>query len=145
MDRARAQRRRHRRVELHLPAVLSTIDPETDPASGKRWFRTSDETCVNVSRGGALLLTREPIGPGTRILLEIALPNGDAVETVGRVAWTRLHQSPGRAAVDAGLGIEFIGGEPDQLARLERYLASVEPKAPARPNAPARTPVAGGA
>jgi hypothetical protein len=145
MNRASVHRRRHSRVQLRLAVKLSTIDPEIDPATGRPFFRSSDEICANVSRGGALLLTADPVAPGRRVLLEIALPSGDPVEAVGRVAWTRLMMQSGAKPAEAGLGVEFIGGEPDQLTRLERYLASIEPAPAARPSAPARTPTLGGA
>lgn len=145
MDGGEVHHRRHRRVQLQLGVRLSTIDPELDPATGRPFFRTSDETCVNVSRGGALLLTADPVAPGRRVLLEIELPTGERVEAVGRVAWTRLMMQPGDAPVEAGLGVEFIGGEPNQLTRLERYLASVENAPPVRPAAPPRRPAVGGA
>lgn len=144
MDQTSAHRRRHRRVQLRLPVRLSTIDPEIDPATGRPFFRSSDEVCANASRGGALVLTADPVEPGRRVLLEIALATGETVEAVGRVAWTRLMVRPGAAPAEAGLGIEFIGGEPDDLTRLERHLASVERTPTTRPGSPG-PPMAGGA
>jgi len=132
-------------VQLRLAVRLSTIDPESDPATGKRYFRSSDEVAVNVSRGGAFLLTEDPVSAGRRVLLELELPTGESVEAVGRVAWTRRLMKPGGAPAETGLGIEFIGGEPDQLARLEHHLAAVAraEKAARRPSAPAPSPSVG--
>jgi len=113
---AATQRRRHQRVDVDAPIRVSTIDPELDPHTGRPFFRAFEDRCVNLSRGGLLLRTREALSPGRRILLEVELPGGPLFEAVARIAWARL-------AGDAlDLGIEFLGGIPDHLARLERFL-----------------------
>jgi uncharacterized protein (TIGR02266 family) len=117
-DRTR-DRRRHRRVRVETPIRLSTIDPEVDPWTGRPFFRACEESCTNVSRGGALVRTREPLAPGRRLLLEMQLPGGIAFEAIGRVAWAR----PEGGEPGHGLGVEFLGGTPDHLARLESFLA----------------------
>ena len=83
-----ARRRRYEHVNAHLPVRISTIEPETDPWTGKPFFRSSCEWSGNVSRGGVFVHTREPIRPGSRVLVELDLPGGTAVEALGRVAWT---------------------------------------------------------
>jgi len=113
---AAAQRRRHQRVELDAPIRISTIDPELDPHTGRPFFRAFEDRCVNLSRGGLLMRTREALAPGRRILLEVELPGGPLFEAVARIAWA----GGGGDALD--LGIEFLGGIPDHLARLERFL-----------------------
>ncbi len=133
-------RRRHPRVPLRLPVRLSTIDSEVDPVTQRPCFRISEETCVNVSRGGLFLVTEDPLAAGRRVLVEVDLPGADPVEAVGRVAWTRLHVDTDASLVRTGLGVEFIGGEPDQLARLESHLARVAGPAagPSQTRVPAR-------
>jgi len=132
-DRAR-ERRRYRRVEVETSIRLSTIDPEIDPWTGRPFFRACEESCANVSRGGALVRTREPLLPGRRLLLEMELPGGVAFEAIGRVAWSRPELDGGvgvagpaehgaTATFGYGLGLEFLGGTPDHLARLESFLA----------------------
>ena len=119
-------RRRHRRVEIQTPIRLSTIDPEIDPFSGRPFFRVCEESCANLSRGGARVRTREPLAPGRRLLLEMQLPGGTAFEAIGRVAWTRAELADAAAlerGPDFGLGVEFLGGTPDHMARLESFLA----------------------
>jgi PilZ domain-containing protein len=111
--------RRHPRVTVDLPIRLSTIDPEVDPWTGRPFFRSCEETVADVSRGGARVLSDEPLGAGRRILLEMDLPDGRLFEAIARVAWSRL--DPGTSTT-YGLGLEFLGGTPDHLARLDRFL-----------------------
>jgi uncharacterized protein (TIGR02266 family) len=112
-------RRRHQRIEARIPVRISTIEPERDPWTGRPFFRASQETCSNVSRGGAFVRTAEPLAPGRRVLLEFELPNGQPLEAIGRVAWTRRILAPLERDSDAGIGIEFLGGPSDQLSALE--------------------------
>ena len=114
------------RLSVRMRVKISTIDPEIDPWTGKTFFRTSEETCGNVSRGGAFVLTDEIVAPGRRLLLELEVPGGESVQTIGRVAWSRTSLSAGEpagSANGAGIGVEFLGGPRDQRLRLERFLA----------------------
>ncbi len=112
-------RRRHKRVEAMLPVRISTIEPERDPWTGRPFFRASQETCANVSRGGAFVRTAEPLTPGRRLLVEIELPDGRPLEAIGRVAWTRRVLAPLERDSEAGIGIEFLGGPSEQFSVLE--------------------------
>jgi hypothetical protein len=114
-------RRRHERVAIDAPIRLSTIDPEIDPWTGRPFFRAWEERCANLSRGGALVHSREVLAPGRRLLLEVDLPGGPSFEAIARVAWSRPDCAEPHGAV-CGLGIEFLGGVPDHLARLETFL-----------------------
>ena len=120
--------RRHQRIEATIDVRISTIEPERDPWTGRPFFRASHETCVNLSRGGAFVRTAEPLRPGRRLLVEIHLPNGDSVEAIGRVAWTRRTLEPGASASEkhegAGIGIEFLGGSANQLRALDDFIAT---------------------
>lgn len=114
------------RISVRMRVRISTIDPETDPWTGKTYFRTSEETCANVSRGGAFVETREMIAPGSRLLLELELPGGHSVQAMGRVAWTKArlsHDPPAGKNAQSGIGVEFLGGPPGQRLALERFLA----------------------
>ena len=115
-------RRRHRRVEALLPVRISTLEPERDPWTGRPFFRASQETCANVSRGGAYVQTGEPLSPGRRVLLEITLPDGRPVEAIGRIAWSKRVLTPRERDVQAGIGIEFLGGAAEQFSALENYI-----------------------
>jgi hypothetical protein len=120
----RIEQRRHPRLHVDAPIRISTIDPEVDPWTGRPFFRTCAERVADVSRGGARIQTHEPLAPGRRLLLEIDLPGGPTVEAIARVAWARLEgpSSSGAQAPLYGLGLEFLGGTPEHLARLNSFL-----------------------
>jgi Tfp pilus assembly protein PilZ len=105
-----------------MPVRISTIEPERDPWTGRPFFRASQETCANVSRGGAYVQTTEPLSPGRRILLEITLPDGRPIEAIGRIAWSKRVLTPRERDVQAGVGIEFLGGAAEHFAALENYI-----------------------
>jgi uncharacterized protein (TIGR02266 family) len=119
------RRRRHVRIAVHVPVRVSTIDAETDPRTGRPFFRASREYCANLSRGGAFIRTRDPLSPGHRVLVEIHMPEGDPIETIGRVAWAKTVLGPGREPHESGVGVEFLGGSDDALVALERWLGAV--------------------
>ena len=85
MPEHKSPQRRHRRIAVHMPVRISTIDPETDPRTGRPYFRATREYCANLSRGGAFIRTSDPLSPGRRVLVEIHMP----VEAIGRVAWSK--------------------------------------------------------
>ena len=120
---SRDHSRRHERIDTSLPVRVSTIESDTDPWTGRPYFRTSQETCSNLSRGGAFVRTGELLEPGKRVLLEISLPNGAQVEAIGRVAWTKRTMEQRGAEIDAGVGIEFLGGASSQLSLLEDFVS----------------------
>jgi len=125
--------RREPRLPANLPVRLLTIDPETEPGSGRPFFRSTRAWTGNLSRGGLFVHTREPLAPGRRVLVEIGLPEGP-VEAVGRVAWARRVSTPeDHRGADSGVGLQLLGmaGEPSRY--LERYLRD----RPSRPR-PAR-------
>ncbi len=117
------------RVSVRLPARLSTIDAETDPFTGKSFFRTCEESSANLSRGGVFVATRDTIPPGRRVLVELEMPGGRSVQTVGRVAWVRVAPDPnadspaGTPPDEPGLGIQFLGGPRDDLQVVEQFVS----------------------
>ena len=114
--------RRHRRFASQMPARISTIDPERDPWTGRPFFRATQETCANVSRGGAFVHTTEPLAPGRRLLIELQLPNGQRIEAIGRVAWSKTVLSPRESDDTGGIGVEFLGGAANHFSALEDYI-----------------------
>jgi uncharacterized protein (TIGR02266 family) len=126
-------RRRYRRLALALPVRVSTIDAETDPYTGRPFFRLSREWCGNVSRGGVFIRTPEPLAPGRRVLVEVSLPDGTPLEATGRVAWARRVLAPPGNHEEAGVGIEFLGATTAGLAALEQLLTTGEHEGRPRP------------
>jgi uncharacterized protein (TIGR02266 family) len=126
-------RRRYRRLALALPVRVSTIDAETDPYTGRPFFRLSREWCGNVSRGGVFIRTPEPFAPGRRVLVEVSLPNGTPLEATGRVAWARRVLAPPGDHEEAGVGIEFLGATTAGLEALEQLLTTGEHEGRPRP------------
>ncbi|MBW2272453.1 MAG: PilZ domain-containing protein [Deltaproteobacteria bacterium] len=98
---------------------LSTVDPETD-SQGKAFFRSSEERCFDISRGGTFVMTSDPIEPGLRVLLELDIPGGSTVQTLARVVWKTVEAGGSRPA---GIGVEFLGGRTGQFGELEKHLA----------------------
>ena len=114
------------RISVQLRARISTIDPETDPFTGKPFFRSCDETCANVSRSGAFVSMREAIPPGRRLLVELEIPGGQQIQAFGRVAWARTtlsSEAPAGEEAESGVGIQFLGGPRDELQALERFVS----------------------
>ncbi len=118
------------RLSVRLPARISTIDPEADPYTGKSFFRFSEESSANLSRGGVFVSMRETIPPGRRVLVEIEMPGGRTVQAVGRVAWTRVSKAPATGspagsstATESGVGVEFVAGPAGDLQALEQFVS----------------------
>ena len=126
-----SERRRHPRVAANLDVRISTIEPERDPWTGRPFFRASQETCGNVSRGGAFVRTEEEFTPGRRLLVELKLPDGSPLEAIGRVAWTKRVLGGPDGEDSVGVGVEFIGGSPEQLERLELFVDQLNSGDPA--------------
>lgn len=132
------------RVAAAVPVRISTVDAETDPATGRTFFRSAEETTANLSRGGAYVKSWEPLAAGRRVVITIDLPGEDELQLVGRVVWTRRALLPNKAGEiePAGYGIEFKGGSRAELDALDRYLTALAPRAktttppPIRPTAP---------
>ena len=120
---ASIHRRRFERVRADIPVRISTIEPDRDPLTGRRYFRASQERCANLSRGGVFVHTHELLDPGRRVLVELSLPDGGQVEAIGRVAWTQYSMRNGSSKdLDCGVGIEFLGGATEQLSALEEFV-----------------------
>lgn len=117
------EQRRHTRFPAGMDVRISTIEPDRDPWTGRPVFRASAETCANLSRGGAFIRTEQPLAPGRRILMELAIPNGASFEAIGRVAWSRRVSSPRPGNDGSGIGIEFLGAAADHFQALDAYLA----------------------
>ena len=115
-----ARNRRFARVDLAARVQLTSIDPERDPETGVPTLWDADELCETLSEGGAFIRTLDPPAQGRRVLLQIHLPSGESVETVGRVAWTRV---PLRGTRGAGVGVEFVAPDGEVRRALSRLVS----------------------
>jgi uncharacterized protein (TIGR02266 family) len=122
MSESDGDKRRHKRVAVHMPVRISTIDAETDPRTGRPYFRATREYCANLSRGGAFIRTADPLSPGRRVLVEIHVPEGEPIEAIGRVAWSKTVLATSGEPEDSGVGVEFLGSSGDQLKVLANFL-----------------------
>ena len=133
---------RFQRVAMSVPVRISTVDPETDPRTGKSFFRSAEETTANLSKGGAYLRSWEPLGAGCRVIVTIDLSSSEQLQLSARVVWTRreLRPSPTDTVEEPGYGVEFYGTSTRELACLERLIerleSTLQPVHPANPTTP---------
>jgi hypothetical protein len=127
---ARVDKRRDLRLPLRLPVTTATIDAVRDPVTGDRVFQTSeDDSTLDVSRRGLCLRFSHPPAIGTRVLLQLRLPEDvDAIELVARTRWTRVEFEPGEAGARpiCRVGLELLAGAPRALARFERSVRQLQ-------------------
>jgi hypothetical protein len=115
--------RRDNRLPVQYPVRVTSIDPERDPRTGRPYFQESQEYCGNLSSGGAFIRTLDPPSPGRRLLVRIHVPGREAIEAVGRVAWTRTVLDPNGATDECGAGVEFVDSTGQTRSALEALLA----------------------
>jgi uncharacterized protein (TIGR02266 family) len=124
-----APTRRHPRIALRVPVEVSTIDPETDPRTGRPYFRECRELCGNLSSGGMFIASSDPPGPGRRLLLRIHAPDGaPPIEALARVAWRKPEAPVGEE--QPGVGVEFLRPSEATRAAIERMLDSAATATP---------------
>ena len=97
------ERRRERRVPVHLPMLVRG----TDRAGEVFEERTSSE---NLCRGGAAFATRYALDLGSRLDIRIPVspPPGESdaeFSTQGRI----VHVAPGKSSRELIVGVEFTG------------------------------------
>ena len=109
---------------------------ERIPMHARLRLRTEDGTptaplarCTNVSLGGIRAIAAQGLSPGTRIQVDLQLPNGRHFHTQGRIAWllTTLRPSllstPTGRDDDAVFGITFEDASPQDLLPIARLFA----------------------
>ena len=113
-----------------MPVRISTVDPEIDPDSGVSFFRSTEATTANLSRGGVFVHSWEPLAAGRRVIVALDLPAGGELQMVGQVVWTRRKLTPriGEPVEAPGYGIEFAGGSRAEQAAIQQILDA--PSAP---------------
>ncbi len=122
MDR---KNRQHARTPVDVDVRVSTIDPEIDPETGRRYYRAAEETCATLSPGGAFFKSLDPPPPGRRVVVQIHVPGNESpIETTGRIAWSRRELDPAAADLDeGGAGVAF-DADPEAEAALAHFLAA---------------------
>lgn len=120
---------------------ISTVDPELDPDSGEPFFRTTEATTANLSRGGVFVHSWEPLAAGRRVIVALDLPSGGELQLVGRVVWTRRKLTPraGEPVEAPGYGIEFVGGSRADQAAIQQILDDGAPASLASDQGPSPT------
>ncbi len=88
------------------------------------FIKTSDESSVNMSLGGAFIRMDDPYPSGTLIKFQIRTPDEKVIEGVGKVAWLRKQETEG--AAPSGVGIKFIKMSDDGRQALEKVLEGAE-------------------
>jgi Tfp pilus assembly protein PilZ len=108
------------RVERHQERKKKRLKVRFGVDYPKRVAFTGD-----ASVGGLYIITGQPEHPGTKLLIEINLPDGEQVIVYGRVRWAKkVPPNLIRLANRAGMGVQlnqFEAGEQE----LHNYLATL--------------------
>lgn len=142
---ARTAQQKFPRQATHVAVRISTVDPEIDPDSGDPFFRSTEATTANLSRGGVFVHSWEPLAAGRRVIVALDLPSGGELTLFGQVVWTRRRlESRNAGALEApGYGIEFVGVSRAEQAAVQQILDADDasrPTIPAGPNPAASHP-----
>ena len=120
------QRRGDERTALSLRVQRSSIDASRDPVTGAFYYDVADDDeTTNLSRRGLCIRCERPPEIGSRVLVQLRLPDEAPIDVVGLARWARVvfvpGQHGGRAA--ALVGLELLGGAPRALERYGRALS----------------------
>ena len=133
---ARTAQQKFPRRETRVPVYVSTVDPEVDPDTGVPFYRATEASTANLSRGGVFVHSWEPLAAGRRVIVALELPTGGEIQLVGQVVWTRRKLTPraGRPVEAPGYGIEFVSQSRAEEAAIQQILDATGPDA--TPSAP---------
>ncbi|MBK7947850.1 MAG: PilZ domain-containing protein [Deltaproteobacteria bacterium] len=133
---ARTAQQKFPRQATRVAVRISTVDPEVDPDSGEPFFRSTEATTANLSRGGVFVHSWEPLSAGRRVIVALDLPSGGELSLFGNVVWTRRRlESRNEGALEApGYGIEFVGVTRAEQAAVQQILDAAEDTRPAIPD-----------
>ena len=76
----------------------------------------------NLSKGGAFILTPDPMELGDEFVLKLHIPDGgEPIEVACKVVWTNKY---GKETQDLrrGMGVKFLNLQPEVRTRIEEYL-----------------------
>lgn len=101
----RAERQSHARAPVQFP-----VEYHRAGTAGRG-------TCLNLSRGGMFIATKQPAPPDAQVSLTFTLPNLSHTFTVlARVVWTRGEQTEPSATI--GMGVQFLDPRPSESALI---------------------------
>lgn len=100
---ATLERRRERRVPVHLPIIVRGMD-----LKGKAFEEHT--SCENICSGGAAFATRYPLSLGIQLEIEFLVVPTAASEDAGFFTHGRIvHVKAGRNQHELIVGVEFTG------------------------------------
>lgn len=126
---ARTSTQKFPRRATAVPVRIATVDPEIDPDTGTPFFRATEATTANLSRGGVFVHSWEPLAAGRRVIVALDLPAGGELQLVGQVVWTRRQlTAQGAGPVEIpGYGIEFVAPTRADQAAIQQILDAPRP------------------
>jgi hypothetical protein len=93
-----------------LSARLTALDAELDLDTGSRSYSVTTARTCDVSDAGLSLLSSAPIARGTRVVVELDLPDGRVLAMNARVVWTHVHENEHRALrIGVELDVPHLG------------------------------------
>jgi uncharacterized protein (TIGR02266 family) len=82
----------------------------------------------NLSKGGAFILTPDPLELGDEFLLKIHMPDGrEPIEVACKVTWTNQYAKE-TTDLRKGMGVKFLDLRPESKKRVEEYIQSHKDK-----------------
>jgi PilZ domain len=103
-----------RRKSVRIPTDISTT-----VFMGRH---RKDVVVYDLSAGGAYLATPHPYQEGSRLSVEIPLPNGMVVRGRAQVMSARTEEAATRSHLPEGMGIAFAGLAPDAEAAIQYFV-----------------------
>lgn len=108
---AQLERRSFERAPITTQVEFELTNSSSGPSRIRRHM-------ANVSTGGLFINTREPIRPGTRMVVRFELPNNKhRVIAISRVRYVRR---------GTGLGVEFLGLDDEDREEIEAYIKTLK-------------------
>jgi Tfp pilus assembly protein PilZ len=105
------EKRQHPRFESSWQAVLEN--------SG----RTQAVHLKDISQGGAFVICQEPLALQQQFKITLNLPNQKSLQLNAEVVWSNANMSIEKV-VNRGMGIKFIGNEPNALHQLQAAITA---------------------
>ena len=109
------ERRRFIRVAVQFGARYAKAEGDIPSVPGELLGSIAEGEVRNISSGGVLLSTEQPIPMGTVVQLEVTEPNpGEAIRAWGEVVWV----------ADDDIGIEIVSIADRDQEKIDRIVAA---------------------